>query len=197
MSVYDLSHWQPEERVAELAQKEDCEGFILKVGEMNEETREIELDPKFVTHVNNAVATGKPYGIYYMSRARNREEIERETHWINDIVAEYLNGNAPELGTWWDLERDEVKRDDISSDIFYALDLMNSWWITDRIGIYASYYYFRDYIGISNLVAKNTPVWNAQYNGEDYMKQHDGVREVLWQFTTHNNEQDENEYYGF
>lgn len=197
MSVYDLSHWQPDERVAELAQKEDCEGFILKVGEMNEDTREIELDPKFVTHVNNAVATGKPYGIYYMSRARNREEIERETHWINDIVAEYLNGNAPELGTWWDLERDEVKRDDISGDIFYALDLMNSWWITDRIGIYASCYYFRDYIGISNLVAKNTPVWNAQYNGEDYMKQHDGVREVLWQFTTHNNEQDENEYYGF
>lgn len=196
MSVYDLSHWQPAERVAELCQNENCEGFILKLGEMNQDTREIEMDPMFVTHVNNVVAQGKPYGVYYMSRALNREEAMREVSWINDIVAEYLNGNAPELGTWIDLEREEVKRDDIQRDVFAALDALNSWWTTDRIGLYASYSYFEHYIGISNLVARNTPVWNAQYHGEDSM-QGTGVREIMWQFTTHDQQQDENIFYGW
>ena len=57
---------------------------------------------------------------------------------------------------------------------------------------------FRGYFDMDDLVYYDIPLWVAQYNGENYiMDNYPRNRVVLWQFTTNNNTQDENHYYGF
>ena len=198
MSVFDLSRWQPADRIQELVDGGNCEGVILKLGERNVDTGEIELDPMFITHVNEAVRLGQPYGIYLMSRARNAEEAIEEAQWINDKVAELLNGEEPVLGTWWDLERKEVIREDIWPDIRDAIGTMQSWWNSDKIGVYASQYYLEQYVGANELAYYGIPVWEAQYgNVNKFRDDHPELRHILWQFTTNNNYQDENIWYGW
>ncbi len=199
MSVFDLSRWQPANRIEELVEGGKCDGVILKLGELNDTTSEIELDPMFVTHVNEAVRFGLPYGIYIMGRANNKAEAMAEAEWVNDRVAELLNGQEPALGTWFDLERDDVKRDDVYSDYRAAILQLSTWWGGSRkIGIYASYSYFEDYLDIGDMAANSIPVWNAQYGFVDSMKNnYPYIKTVLWQFTTNNNYQDENVWYGW
>jgi len=199
MSVFDLSRWQPADRIEELVNGGNCDGVILKLGERNTKTGEIELDPMFITHVNEAVRFGLPYGIYIMSRAIDAKEAMEEAEWVNDRVAELLNGQEPLLGTWFDLERPEVKRDGIYEDIAEAILTMRQWWNdSTKIGIYASYSYFENFLDINDMVINNIPVWNAQYAPVDSMTQnYPLVKTVLWQFTTHNDYQDENVWYGW
>lgn len=197
MSVFDLSKYQPVDRIAELDAGGKCDGVIVKLGERNMDTGELELDPKFCDHVNEAVAHNKPYGIYLMSRPTSTTEAQEEAQWINDMVAEYLNGQEPTLGTWFDLERPETKRDGIYDDVMYAIGLLKDWWKSNHIGIYASYYYFYDYLDLKDMKQKQVPVWLAQYNGHNGLTEDGYPYEVLWQFTTNENYQDENEWCGF
>ena len=199
MSVFDLSHWQPANRIEELVESGNCDGVILKLGERNVKTGEIELDPMFITHVNEAVRFGLPYGIYIMGRANNENEALEEAQWINDRVAELLNGQEPVLGTWFDLERPEVKRDGVYEDYRFAILHLSDWWGgSHKIGIYASYLYFEGYLDIGNMAANSIPVWNAQYGFVDSMRQnYPYIKTVLWQFTTNDDYQDENVWYGW
>ncbi len=199
MSVFDLSRWQPADRIEELVNGGNCDGVILKLGERNVETGEIELDPMFITHVNEAVRFGLSYGIYIMSRANNASEAMEEAEWINDRVAELLNGQEPLLGTWFDLERPEVKRDYIYEDVSEAILTMRQWWNNSKkIGIYASYSYFESYLDLNDMVVNEIPVWNAQYGSENSMTQnYPFIKTVLWQYTTNNDYQDENVWYGW
>lgn len=197
MSVFDLSRYQPEDRIQELVNNGNCDGVIIKIGEWYDKNTEPELDPKFITHVNEAVRLNIPFGIYYMCRAENKDEIIHEAQWINDRVAEYLNGQEPSLGTWWDLERGETKREDIYTDVKSAIQTMQSWWNnTNKIGIYASYSYFHTYLDLLDMSNYNIPVWNAQYGNHNSLADEYG-NIVAWQFTTNNNYQDENVWYGF
>ena len=66
--VFDLSEYQPDDRVQELL-SENPEGFILKLGETISGTPS--LDPKFVQFVNEITAAGLPYGIYYVCHAHD------------------------------------------------------------------------------------------------------------------------------
>lgn len=197
MSVFDLSRYQPADRIQELVNNGNCDGAIVKLGEKYDPDGEIELDPKFITHVNEAVRLNIPFGIYLMCRANNTDEILHEAQWINDRVAEYLNGQEPTLGTWWDLERGETKRADMYDDIKIAILTMRSWWNnSNKIGIYASYSYFHTYLDLMDMDNNNIPVWNAQYANHDNLS--DEYRNVVaWQFSTNNNYQDENVWYGF
>lgn len=199
MSVFDLSRWQPADRIEELVNGGNCDGVILKLGERNIKTGEIELDPMFITHVNEAVRFGLPYGIYIMGRANNENEALEEAQWVNDRVAELLNGQEPALGTWFDLERPEVKRDGVYEDYRFAILHLSDWWGgSHKIGIYASYSYFENFLDINDMVVNDIPVWNAQYAPVDSMTQnYPLVKTVLWQFTTHNDYQDENVWYGW
>lgn len=198
MSVFDLAHWQPADRIAELVEGGNCDGVILKLGERNVKTGEIELDPMFITHVNEAVRFGLPYGIYIMGRANNEAEALEEAEWVNDRVAELLNGVAPSLGTWFDLERPEVKRDYIHEDIMNAIDTMHEWWGgNNTIGIYASYSYFHDYLNMDDLIARQLPVWTAQHGDKNRLLDEGYPNVVAWQFTNHDDYQDENVWYGF
>lgn len=198
MSVFDVSRYQPADRIAELVAGGNCDGVIIKLGEWYDKTTEIELDPMFITHVNEAVRLGLPYGIYIMSRALDEQEAMHEAEWVNDRVAELLNGIAPSLGTWFDLERPEVKRDYIHEDIMNAIDTMREWWGgNNTIGIYASYSYFHDYLDMDGLIARQLPVWTAQYGDENRLLDEGYPNVVAWQFTTNDNYQDENVWYGF
>ena len=197
MSVYDLSHWQPVSRIKELAG--NCEGVILKLGEPNDEYDD-QLDPHFEEFLNEARKYNIPVGIYYMSRARDMHDFMREANFINDCVYNYFDGIEPELGTWIDLERKEVMRDDIQPQVLDIIGTMQSWWNnSNKIGIYgSSLNLFEQYFDMDDLVYYDIPLWIAQYNGENYiMDNYPRNRVVLWQFTTNNNTQDENHYYGF
>lgn len=199
MSVYDLSKYQPAGRIEALVNSGKCDGVILKLGEQKETTGEIELDPMFITHVNEAVRFNLPYGIYIMSRANNAEEMLQEAQWVNDRIYELLNSQLPALGVWIDLERPEVQRDDIWEDTHYVIQQMRSWWATDRVGIYASRSYFTGRLDLDAIAVEKIPIWTADYHSNyDILKtDYPDLRVVLWQFTTNGNTQDENVWYGF
>ena len=72
MSVFDLSKYQPENRIDDLIAAGNCDGVILKLAEPTED-KDIIMDPKFITHFNKAAEYGLPYGIYFMSRAENAD----------------------------------------------------------------------------------------------------------------------------
>ena len=62
MKVIDLSAWQTDVDWQAIVDA-GIEGVILKLGEHDT------LDEMFVTHVNNAVAHGLKYGVYYYAHA--------------------------------------------------------------------------------------------------------------------------------
>lgn len=197
MKVFDVSEYQPANRVRNLAATEGAEGIIVRLGETLNGFPT--LDDKFRRFINDAIMTGLPYGIYYASHAHNMQDFMTEANFINDSVYEYLGGKEPELGTWWDMEVPAVKRDDVWPQLRDAIGTMQSWWNnSQKIGIYAGYSYFYDYLDFNELKYYGIPIWVAQYYKENSLKkEHPELRHVAWQFTTHNETQDENEFYGF
>ena len=198
MSVFDLSKYQPENRIDDLVAAGNCDGVILKLAEPTED-KDIIMDPKFITHVNKAAEYGLPYGIYFMSRAENADEFLNEAQYIKDRSYTDLNAQMPNLGVWLDLERKEVSRQDIWQDVLPAIQTMQSWWSTKHVGIYASRYYFTDYLDVDQMIENQIPAWVADYHSDMNIlqEQYPQLNVVLWQFTTNGNTQDENYWYGF
>lgn len=197
MKVFDISDFQPDDRVGQLV-AQGAEGIILKLGETLHGTPT--LDSKFIQFVNDVVAAGIPYGIYYVSHARDMAGFMEEAKFINDQVYNLLGGQEPELGTWWDMEIGPVCRDDVWPQLRDAIGTMQSWWNnSQKIGIYAQYSYFNQFIDLAELAQYQIPVWVAQYGYfENSLKaEHPELHHVAWQFTTHDETQDENEWYGF
>lgn len=198
MSVFDLSKYQPENRIDDLVAAGNCDGVILKLAEPTED-KDIIMDPKFITHVNKAAEYGLPYGIYFMSRAENADEFLNEAQYINDQIYTYLNSQMPNLGVWLDLEREEVIRPDVWQDVLPAIQTMQSWWSTKHVGIYASRYYFTDYLDVDQMIENQIPAWVADYHSDTNIlqEQYPQLNVVLWQFTTNGKTQDESYWYGF
>lgn len=197
MKVFDISDAQPDGRVQELVNR-GGKGVILKLGETLGGVPT--MDDKFVQFVNEVVAAGLPYGIYYVSHAQDMAKFIEEANFINDKVAELLNGQEPELGTWWDMEVPAVQRHDVWPQLRDAIGTIQSWWNkSNKIGIYAQYSYFNNFIDLRELANYQIPVWPAQYKyPENSLKvEHPELNHVGWQFTTHDETQDESEWYGF
>ena len=209
MAVYDISDSQPDDRVSDIISRGNCDGIILKLGETLNKVPT--LDDKFVMFVNQVVEAGLPYGIYYVSHAENMNEFMMEAQWINDQVADLLAGTEPSLGTWWDMEVPAVKRDGITQELLDAIGTMQAWWSSHKIGIYAQYSYFTDYLDLDKLAEYQIPIWVAQYcYHENSLKaEYPQLNHVAYQWTTHGenagedywNEygaaQDEDVWYGF
>lgn len=199
MSIYDVSDCNPIDRVQELIANNNPEGFIIKLGETI--FQKPEMDDNFVTFVNQVVAAGLPYGIYYVSHAKDEKKLIEEAQFINDKIAELLNGVAPELGVWWDIEVEVVKRWDICPDLMNIIKLMHQWWPSygNKIGIYTGYSFFNEYMDFHSLDMYEIPIWVAQYGyHENSLKvEHPELNHVMWQFTTNDDNQDENVFYGF
>lgn len=198
MKVYDISDCQESGRVEKL-KEQGADGIILKLGETLGGVPT--LDDRFVEFVNACVEQGLPYGVYYVSHASNEDKFQEEAKWINDRLYEYLGEDLPELGIWWDMEVPAVCREDVwQGGLRDAIGTMQSWYEGyNKIGIYAGYSYYYNYLDLDELKYYDIPIWVAQYGyHENSLKaEHPELYHVAWQFTTHHETQDENEWYGF
>lgn len=199
MKVFDLSEFQPDDRVYTLAEHYGADGVILKLGETINGTPDV--DPKFVTFVNDAIENKLPYGVYYVSHARTQEDFLREAQWINDALYEYLGEKFPELGIWWDMEVDAVCRDDVWPQLRDVIGTWEDKYHDMRIGIYAAYSYFNQYCNLEELSYYQIPVWVAQYGyHENSLKaEHPELKHAGWQYADsyEGMSQDVSEWYGF
>lgn len=196
--VFDISEFQQSGRVQELSEL-GAEGIILKLGETLSGVPT--LDEKFVTFVNDCVDEGIPYGIYYVSHAQDADKFMEEAQWINDTMYNYLNGEFPELGIFWDLEVPNVCRNDVWNDLKDVIGTMQSWYLDnkDKIGIYASYSYFNQYMPLDDLAYYGVGIWQAQYGYHEnsLMVEHPELNHIGWQYSDFYNgmNQDVNEWY--
>ena len=196
--VFDISEFQPSGRVQELSEL-GAEGIILKLGETLSGVPT--LDEKFVTFVNDCVDEGIPYGIYYVSHAQDADKFMEEAQWINDTMYNYLSGEFPELGIFWDLEVPSVCRNDVWDDLKDVIGTQQSWYEAnkDKIGIYASYSYFTQYMPMDELAYYGVCIWSSQYRYyENSLKvEYPNCNHVGWQYSDSYNgmNQDVNEWY--
>lgn len=194
--VFDISEWQPSGTVQKIKEL-GAEGVILRLGLTYH--GEPCIDEKFIEFVNQAVAEGLPYGIYYYSKMNNYDVARMEAQWINDRVYELLNGQEPELGVWLDIEDNSNKFDGIYEMVHWTVDLMSSWGFK-KVGIYSGYSFINSYFNISDLAAHQTPLWVANYDSTHWLREeHPELHHVAWQFTEafDGNSLDCNEWYGF
>ena len=194
MKVVDLSAWQ--EHVNWQGLKEaGVEGVILKIGERNF------MDEMFVEHVNNAVANGFKYGIYYYSHATNRQEAIEEADIVAGWLKEYLRGETPELGIWIDAEDEDMRQGDVTATCMTFLNQLTNHGHQYQ-GIYSSWDWFS--AESSHLIRMEelpdyVPYWVAQINSVNNLKEEYPNKLIrIWQFTDHFSDElpyDANVYY--
>lgn len=197
--VFDVSEYQPDDRVQYLIENESPDGFIIRLGEtLNGEPV---LDEKFIQFVNEIVEAGIPYGIYYASHAKDMNMFKVEANFINNQIFELLNGKLPELGVWWDVEVPVLMREDMWPQLRDTIGTMENWYGTMKIGVYSGYSFFNQWMNLEELAYYGIPVWVAQYGyPENSLKaEHPELRHVAWQYADEYGElsQDVNEWYGF
>ena len=180
MKVIDISAWQTEIDWQGLVDS-GVEGVILKIGQ------EDNLDDMFVEHVNHAVEYGLKYGVYYYAKACNYDEAVREADIVASWLKEYLRGETPELGIWYDAESPKMllNGDDITSVCMAFLNQLTNYGHQYQ-GIYSSWNWLSKegahHIHNDDL-PEYVPIWVAQYSSHCDLKDeyHDRVR--IWQYT--------------
>lgn len=197
--VFDVSEYQPDDRVQYLIENESPDGFIIRLGEtLNGEPV---LDEKFIQFVNEIVEAGIPYGIYYASHAKDMDMFKVEANFINNQMFELLNGKLPELGVWWDVEVPVLMREDMWPQLRDTIGTMENWYGTMKIGVYSGYSFFNQWMNLEELAYYGIPVWVAQYGyPENSLKaEHPELKHVAWQYADEYGDlsQDVNEWYGF
>lgn len=181
MKVIDLSAWQENVDWAGL-KEEGIEGVILKIGEGNH------LDDMFVTHVNNAVEYGFKYGVYYYAKASSYQEAIYEADTVAKWLKEYLRGETPELGIWYDAEDQKMLRGNVTSTCMTFLNqltnhghqyqgIYSSWnWLSKEGACYIDMDKIPDYV----------PYWVATYSKKNYLKEERPDKLIrMWQYTDH------------
>ena len=179
MKVFDISCWQPNNIVEHLNNK-NADGLILRLGytTYNEPT----LDEKFQHFLMQANEYGLPIGIYYYSKMHDYVSMKQEIQFINDRVYDILDGVEPPLGVWLDLEDQITKVPNIHQISQTALSIMKQWYFY-QVGIYASYSYFYDFLNLSDIEDKQTPIWVANYGNKNWlMEERPYLNHHGWQF---------------
>lgn len=176
MKVIDISAWQ-ENIDWEAVKANGIEGVILKLGERNN------LDAMFIKHVNDAVAHGIKYGVYYYAHASNIVEAKKEAAWVDEQIKTYLNGRNPELGIWYDAEDKDMQSGNVTASCSAFVCALNEIGYT-YVGIYSSYNWLANGIIDVNQLADYVPYWVAQYYHENSFKQEFPNKLVrMWQYT--------------
>lgn len=176
MKVIDISAWQ-ENIDWDAVVAAGVEGVILKLGERNR------LDEMFISHVNNAVAHGLKYGVYYYAHAANEDEAKAEAAWVDMQIKTYLDGKNPELGIWYDAEDESMTFGNVTASCSAFVCALNEAGYT-YVGIYSSYNWLTSGVIAVNEFADYVPYWVAQYYRENSFKQeypHKNVK--MWQYT--------------
>lgn len=177
MKVFDISAWQEELNWGGL-KEEGFEGVIIKIGERSY------LDEMFVDHVNNAVAYGFKYGIYYYGHACTNEEARDEAIIVDNWVKTYLRGETPVLGIWYDVEDEDMSGDNVTECCMAFINTLKNY---SYVGIYSSWNWLsQEGAGIIDMeyLPINTPYWVAQYNScNDLATERPYHNIKCWQYT--------------
>lgn len=190
MKGIDISAWQEEVNWQGL--KDNGFNFVIvKLGENGK------LSSSFIEQINAAVDNGMKVGVYYYTRATTADGAAADADFVADAIKIYLNGVAPEMGIWYDMEDSSILNSgaDITGLCKAFLEQMQMKGLA--AGVYSSYNWLTNYIDAAVL---NVPVWVAQYNSQDdFTAEHPGVNVLMWQFTDHVSDDlpyDGNIYYG-
>ena len=182
MKVIDISAWQ--ENINWNLVKTQVDGVILKLGEYEK------IDEMFIEHVNNAVAVGLPYGVYYYSHAENTADTQQEAKWVDNTIKTYLNGKTPALGIWFDAEDHDMLSGDVTAICSKFVNYLNGAGYT-YVGIYASWNWLSsEGLHVIHLdeLADYVPIWVAQYNSyNDLADEYPNKNIKVWQYTDHAN----------
>lgn len=178
MKVIDLSAWQ-ESVDWEAVKAAGVEGVILKLGERDQ------LDGMFIRHVNNAVANDLAYGVYYYAHATGSAEARHEAEQADAWIKEYLRGENPRLGIWYDAEDSGMLAGDVTASCSaFVADLNDRGY--DYVGIYSSYNWLTSGVIDTSRLADYVPYWVAQYNSANSFKaEYPNKRVRIWQYTDH------------
>ena len=162
----DISAWQ-EDIDWQAVKDSGVEFVIIKLGQA------FRQDPMFVDHINNAIAAGMKVGLYYYSTAINVTQAMSEAGWVQGMIDRLLNGQAPEMGVWYDVEDVSMRNADITGICKAFIEALPG------AGVYSSY----DWLTNGNIrVAElgDVPIWCAQYNSECNYR---GSGLTIWQYT--------------
>ncbi len=178
MKVIDISGWQ--KWIDWQAVKDaGIEGVILKIGE------HYKLDEKFIEHVNNAVAYGLRYGVYYYAHANSIDEAIDEAVWVDKQIKTYLNGKNPPLGIWYDAEDKSLLQSNINPAYMIGnfINKLNELGY-NYVGLYSSYNWLTNIIDI-DLLADYIPIWVAQYGYPEnsFAMENPDRTCKIWQYT--------------
>lgn len=180
MKVVDISAWQENVNWQGLIDA-GIEGVIIKLGERDT------LDSMFVEHVNHAVEYGLKYGVYYYAHACTHDEAVREADTVAAWLTEYLRGETPELGIWYDAESTRMTTGDVTEVCMAFLNRLTDYGHQYE-GIYAAWNWLSKdgahYIDVDAL-PDYVPLWSAQYNSHDDLNDEYPGRVHIWQYSDH------------
>lgn len=179
MNIIDLSAWQENVDWQAIVDA-GFGGVILKIGEGST------LDSMFIDHVNNAVAYGLRYGIYYYGHAADVDNAKIEAAQVDAWIKEYLNGKNPELGIWYDAEDDDMLKgkQNVVYPITAFITSLNAAGY-NYVGLYSSYNWLAHIIDLTCL-PDYVPIFGAQYNKKnDLLTEHPELKMKIWQYTDH------------
>lgn len=84
----DISKWQGEVDFQKL-KEQNVEFVMLKIGGQTKIDGEINLDPKFLTNIEQALANDIKVGVYFYSYANDTKEAKKQAKWIINQLKEY------------------------------------------------------------------------------------------------------------
>ncbi len=113
------------------------------------------------------------------------EEAQADAVWLDEQIKEYLNGENPELGIWYDVEDVSMETADITELCRAFICKLTDVGYT-YVGIYSSYNWLTNgNIAVDQLPA-DIPYWVAQYNSQDdFSLEHPDKAVKMWQYTDH------------
>lgn len=175
--VVDMSAWQENVDWNAIVNN-GITGVILKIGEG---TR---MDSMFATHVNNAIAHGLNYGIYYYAHGKNANQGKEEADRVDNWCKQWLSIKTPPLGIWYDAEDNSM--------LGYTNPAYACAYFIDRLlqkdhnycGIYTSYNWATNVIDLS-ILPDYIPFWVAQYGYYEcsFAVEHPERIVKIWQYT--------------
>lgn len=179
LNLIDISAWQQHINWQAILDAH-IDGVIIKLGEYTN------LDEMFIRHVNDAVSSNLPYGIYYYAHAQSINDTINEALWVNEMIHTYLNGENPPLGIWYDVEDTSILQSPINPAYMIG-NFINKLNELDfhYVGLYSSYNWLTNIIDL-DLLADYIPIWVAQYYHENSFKQEHPERICkIWQYSDH------------
>ena len=204
IKVFDVSGWQSDDKGNSVVDwqgmiDEGFTGVIIKIGESTS------FESDFIDHVNKAVQYGLKYGVYTFSRSTSVDGAIKEAEAVDSWIKEYLNGQNPELGIWFDMEPDSSMincSDSVTARCSAFISKLNEIGY-NYVGLYSGWKYLskesaEHQIDIDEL-ADYVPYWVAQYNSHnDLADEYPNANIVMWQYTdkySDNLPYDAEEYY--